>query len=184
MRGSKKINKALRRIVSYSVIVAASIWALLFACIALGARINTTKSIPLGLYWASSALAAEGAYVMFCPPQRGVFDEAKRRGYIGVGWCPGNYSYMMKRILAAKGDSVSVSDDGVRVNDKLLPNSAPHEADKLDRPLPHYRTKHYVLSDSEVLLMSDVSATSFDGRYFGPIHRPQIKTVIRPIFTW
>jgi type IV secretory pathway protease TraF len=32
--------------------------------------------------------------------------------------------------------------------------------------------------------MSDVSGTSFDGRYFGPINRSQIKTVIRPVITW
>jgi type IV secretory pathway protease TraF len=32
--------------------------------------------------------------------------------------------------------------------------------------------------------MSDVSRTSFDGRYFGPISRAQIRTVIVPVFTW
>jgi hypothetical protein len=36
---------------------------------AAGARINTTKSIPVGLYWTSSAPVEKGAYVLFCPPQ-------------------------------------------------------------------------------------------------------------------
>ena len=33
---------------------------------AAGARINTTKSIPVGLYWTSSAPVEKGAYVLFC----------------------------------------------------------------------------------------------------------------------
>jgi type IV secretory pathway protease TraF len=32
--------------------------------------------------------------------------------------------------------------------------------------------------------MSDVSGTSFDGRYFGPINRSQIQTVVSPVITW
>jgi conjugative transfer signal peptidase TraF len=149
-----------------------------------GARVNTTKSIPVGLYWTSSAPVEKGAYVLFCPPQLGVFDDAKGRGYIGAGFCEGGYGYMMKRVLAAKGDAVTVAEDGVRVNGALLPHSARIKADKAGRPLPRYQFNSYTLGDSEVLLMSDVSATSFDGRYFGPISRSQIKTVIRPVITW
>jgi conjugative transfer signal peptidase TraF len=151
---------------------------------AAGARFNTTKSIPVGMYWTSSAPVEKGAYVLFCPPQTGVFDDAKERDYIGAGFCAGGYGYMMKRVLAAKDDAVTVSDDGVRVNGELLPLSKPIKADSAGRPLPRFQAEHYTLGNSEVLLMSDVSGTSFDGRYFGPINRSQIKTVIRPVITW
>ncbi|MGL4447802.1 MAG: hypothetical protein ACRCUZ_08805 [Shewanella sp.] len=40
------------------------------------------------------------------------------------------------------------------------------------------------MAANEVLLMSDVSRTSFDGRYFGPVSRVQIRHVIRPLLTW
>jgi type IV secretory pathway protease TraF len=40
------------------------------------------------------------------------------------------------------------------------------------------------LKDSELLLMSDVSGTSFDGRYFGPVNLSQAKGVITPIITF
>jgi conjugative transfer signal peptidase TraF len=151
---------------------------------AAGARINTTKSIPVGLYWTSSAPVEKGAYVMFCPPHVDVFDEAQERGYIGAGFCPGGYGYMMKRILAAKNDDVSIADDGVRVNGELLPFSAPRKVDSAGRPMPQYKSDHYSLGNAELLLMSDVSNTSFDGRYFGPVNRSQIKTVIRQVITW
>ncbi|MDF1486013.1 conjugative transfer signal peptidase TraF [Ramlibacter sp. H39-3-26] len=149
-----------------------------------GARVNTTRSIPVGLYWTSAAPIARGAYVMFCPPPAPAFDEALRRGYIGAGFCPGGYGYMMKRVLAAAGDAVAVADDGVRVNGVLLAHSAPIAADKAGRPLPRYRSGARVLGGAQLLLMSDVSATSFDGRYFGPIDRAQVQAVVRPIVTW
>lgn len=150
-----------------------------------GARINTTKSIPVGLYWTSPSAAVEkGAYVLFCPPQVQVFNEARERGYIGAGFCAGGYGYMMKRVLAAKGDDVAVSDDGVRVNGALLPFSAPKAVDAGGRPLPRFQADRYTLGAAELLLMSDVSGTSFDGRYFGPINRSQIVTVVSPVITW
>jgi conjugative transfer signal peptidase TraF len=154
------------------------------ACTAAGLRINATKSIPLGVYRTSSAPAEKGAYVLFCPPPTELFKEAKARLYIGAGFCPGGYGYMMKRILAAKGDSVTVADEGVRVNGALLPLSAPLRFDRDGRTLLRYPAAGFMLRASEALLMSDTSATSFDGRYFGPMPLSQIKTVIVPVLTW
>jgi type IV secretory pathway protease TraF len=38
---------------------------------AAGARVNTTKSIPVGLYWTSSAPVEKGAYVLLVPAASG-----------------------------------------------------------------------------------------------------------------
>ncbi len=149
-----------------------------------GAKVNTTKSIPIGLYWAINAQVQKGAYVMFCPPENNLFDMAKSRGYIAAGFCPGDYGCLMKRVVAVEGDSVNVLPEGVFVNGALLPNSKPLEADPSGRPLPRLSLDHYPLKASQVLLMSDVSKTSFDGRYYGPVEISQIKTVIRPVITW
>ena len=149
-----------------------------------GARVNTTKSIPIGLYWTSTEPVAEGTYVMFCPPRTAVFDEAKARGYIGPGACPGGFEHMMKRVAASQGDIVSVTGKGVDVNGVLLPLSVPVETDTVGRPLPRYRSTPFELGASELLLMSRRSATSFDGRYFGPVDRTQITGVVRPVITW
>jgi len=181
------MNRMLKRI-TVSVAVVGTVFLMLISGFYMaGARINTTKSIPVGLYWTSTMpieKIKKGAYVLFCPPQNSIFDEAKTRDYIGSGTCPGGYGLMMKRVLAAQNDVVSVDDTGVCVNGKLLPHSTPIKADTIGRPLPCYRVDHYALSHTELLLMSDVSATSFDSRYFGPIDRSQIKTVIFPVMTW
>ena len=149
-----------------------------------GARVNTTQSIPVGLYWTSSAPVEKGAYVLFCPPPLGVFDDAKDSGYIGAGFCEGGYGYLMKRVLAARDDTVAVADDGVRVNGELLHLSAPIKADKAGRPLPRYPSNRSTLGQAEVLLMSDVSATSFDGRYFGPVATTQLRGVVVPVWVF
>lgn len=149
-----------------------------------GARINVTKSIPLGLYWISNSPIKKGDYVLWCAPKTKLFDDAKERGYMGYGFCPGGYGYMMKKILAAKNDIVTVSDAGVSVNGKLLPLSKPAKADLNGKPLPKFRINSYKLNNFEVLLMSDINSLSFDSRYFGFINISQIESVIRPVFTW
>jgi conjugative transfer signal peptidase TraF len=127
---------------------------------------------------------AKGEYVIFCPPQSELFDEAKQRGYIGAGFCPGDYGFMMKRVVAMGDDRVAVTGEGMRVNGKLLPLTVPLAADKAGRVMPHYEFSEYALGQSELLLMSEVSGTSFDGRYFGPLEVGQVRGVIRPIITF
>lgn len=65
--------------------------ARIFLGFAIGLKINTTKSIPMGLYRVTEVSVAKDEYVIFCPPQMGLFDETKARGYIGVGFCLGGY---------------------------------------------------------------------------------------------
>ena len=150
----------------------------------MGARINTSNSIAEGLYWTSSKPVAKGEYVIFCPPKRKIFDEAMQRGYIGSSFCPGGYGYMMKLVDAKKGDVISETAAGVFINGKLLPLSKPFAHDGLNRPLPILHIINHTLGKSELLLMTDRSPISFDSRYFGTINQSQIKSVIRPIFTW
>ena len=174
------MNLRLRQIAAGSMILL----LLGIACYAVGVRVNTTGSIPVGLYRTSGKPAQKGDYVMICPPPLGVFDLAMERGYLRAGFCPGGYGYLMKRILAAKDDTVTVADDGVRVNGLLLPYSAPLKIDRAGRPLPRYQADSYTLNEHQVLLMTDRNLFSFDGRYFGPINRSQIKSVVIPIITW
>ena len=149
-----------------------------------GLRLNTTRSIPLGLYVMLSDPIMKGAYVLWCPPERPEFDLAKERGYIGAGFCPGGYGLMMKKVVASHHDVVSVTDDGVLINGTLMPGSQPMEADSMGRSLPRFRVSDHVLASTEFLLMSHTNSRSFDARYFGPVHQAQIQSTMYPIWTW
>ena len=154
------------------------------AALAAGVRVNTTKSVPLGFYLTSSKPIHTGAYVLLCPPNLPIFQEALARGYLGAGFCPGGFGLVIKRVLAAKNDVVEIAAEGVRVNGALLAFSVPRTADRAGRPLAPYPVPRFTLGPDEVLLMSDVSATSWDARYYGPVKLSQLQTVIVPLFTW
>lgn len=161
-----------------------SLIALGLACYLAGLKINTTKSIPIGIYQLTDVPIGKGEYVIFCPPQTALFDEARERGYIGAGSCPGNYGYMMKRVLGTGNDRIVLTDEGLRINGSLLLLSKPLKTDKAGRMMPRYSFNHYRLGKSELLLMSDVSETSFDGRYFGPVDVGQVRGVIKPLIVF
>ena len=176
-------RRFLRRVALGAVGAAAMLGVLAAVAHQAGVVINTTASLPLGLYRAIDAPVARGAYVKFCPPPSALFDEAARRGYLHAGFCPGGYGPLLKRVLAMPGDRVQVAGDGVRIDGWFVPLSAPMWADGSGRTLPRY-VQDRVLNPSELMLMSDVSPVSFDARYFGPVDRAQVQAVIEPLFTW
>ncbi|HHS8316189.1 TPA: conjugative transfer signal peptidase TraF [Legionella pneumophila] len=149
-----------------------------------GARINTSKSVPPGLYWITNQPIQKGAFVLVCPSKTKPFEVARARGYISYGFCPGDFGYLIKRVAAMGGDTVTVNDLGVWVNQHLLPYSKPLKQDMNLRPLHAWHLKAYRLLDTEVLLMTHESPTSFDARYFGPLNRQQVQAVLRPVWTW
>lgn len=149
-----------------------------------GLRINTTASIPLGFYKISNKSLEKGDYVTFCPPQKQVFRQALNRGYLHSGFCHGGFGHVMKKIVASTNDFISISSSGVAVNGILLAYSKPLVKDNNNLPLPTLEITNHQLTDFELLLMTDQSINSFDGRYFGLIDRKQIDAVIIPILTW
>lgn len=178
------MKRTIRQIMLWVAVIGVSLPIIGLVMYAVGARINTSSSIPIGLYWMSGASIKKGEYVIFCPPQSAVFETARERGYINAGFCPGNYGFMMKKILAAKGDTMSITPRGVTINGTPQLYSKPFAVDSIGRKLPHLNKESYTLQDTEILLMADRSPTSFDARYFGQIDIGQAKSVIRPIVTF
>jgi conjugative transfer signal peptidase TraF len=148
-----------------------------------GLRVNHTESFPRGVYQGISKAPERGDLVLVDPPDAPPFRMALERGYLSPGILR-PFEPMLKRLVAVGGDAVTIDLAGVTVNGRRLENSKPLSVDLAGRPLPVLRLHDHRLSDGEALLMSDYSPISFDGRYFGPIARARIQTVVRPVWTW
>ncbi|HAT1811114.1 TPA: conjugative transfer signal peptidase TraF [Legionella pneumophila] len=155
--------------------------AALLLC-AWGLRINLTHSIPVGFYRIISTPIAKNGYVIFCPDRRASFQLAAQHGYIDHGLCSSGYGYLMKQIVAVKGDRLSVTSEGVFINHKRLPLSKPKPKDGLNRALPQWRIQDYKLQEGDIMTMTNQSEWSFDGRYYGLVHTGQIKGMLTPLW--
>lgn len=159
-----------------------SIIALMLLFTAFGFRINLTDSIPEGLYRITHGGNLKNAYVIFCPDDRVAFRQALQRNYIDYGlYCDG-YGYVMKKVVATQGDEVSITEEGVFVNQTIIPFSKPKRIDGMNRTLPRWYALNYRLKADELLTMTNQSEWSFDSRYYGPIHLNQIRGILLPIW--
>ena len=181
-RGQSEIaaRGRVRDIGKVAVISAAVLSIGFFLGSGLGIRINISPSLPFGLYRVDTTGAANLAE--FCP-QAPFGDFANARGYRHAGSCPDGGSPLLKPIIAQAGDTVSVSPDGIRVNGRLLPNSAARGTDTAGRPLSPWRFGTYNVEAGKVWVLSSYHPRSFDSRYFGPIPETAIRERLRPLLT-
>lgn len=170
-------NKSPTLLVSIAVI-------LLLLCggfFTMGGLVNTSSTVPPGLYWKVDKPLAIGKIVVFCPPNRPEFQKARDQGTIGGGSCPDNFDSMKLKVVAKYKNKVTINDSGVTINDVLYPQSKPLEKDTEGRAMPILLLDNYELKENEILLMSDASGAPFDGRYFGLIDVEQVDSVISPV---
>lgn len=134
-------------------------------------RYNRTPSLPTGLYWLTRThnTPKPGQYIAFCPPNTTWLQEARRRGYLGYGTCPGELGSMLKVVAAVPGDRVRIDHLGVWINNELWPQSRPLRYDEQGRPLPQQNPTSYIVPAAHFLALSRQLEAGFDGRYFGPV---------------
>lgn len=149
-----------------------------------GYRINSTESLPPGIWrLADPSHAAHGDVIHFCPPDTPALQTAKARGYMHGGPCAGDYEPLFKPIVALVGDQVSLDAEGIRVNGKLVPNSAPMPRDGLGRPMPAIAERTYTVQPGTAWVVSSYTPWSFDSRYFGPIELASVDGRATPVWT-
>ncbi|MGN0902601.1 MAG: conjugative transfer signal peptidase TraF [Succinivibrio sp.] len=134
--------------------------------------INISNSIPRGLYKVKKHVYPDtGEYALFClegAPAR----IASERQYLTFGKCSYGLAPLGKQVAAREGDFVKISNEGVRVNEKLLKNSVPLYFDEKRNPMPQIEMEKFLLKN-EYLMMSE-KINSYDSRYYGVIKRRQI----------
>jgi conjugative transfer signal peptidase TraF len=161
-------------------VIALAVVAFVGSLILFGQRlvVNRTHSLPVGLYYWSDAPIKKGSIVLFRPdPTIAPEHLGVERGYEAPR-LP-----LLKRVVAAEGDVVSVSSSGVSINGQLLPNSAPQSHDESGRALEMAKLDKYKLGGDQVFLMG-VTSTSWDSRYFGAVSLSRCSGSFVPLLTW
>lgn len=150
-----------------------------------GVVFNYTHSAPFGLYreeFESEATIHDPApYVFFCPDRRWPSMRGEPNYRDPMRTCPDGFSPLIKPVVAWPGDLVSVSANGIRVNGRPLPNSAPIERDSKGQQLRPFADGEYRVGPNELWVVSSFSTRSFDSRYFGPIPLRSVHSWLRPL---
>ena len=146
----------------------------------LGLRINTSPSLPVGLYVVTTDGSAN--LVEFCPAEPFATLSLIRR-YRDPGICRDGGAPLLKPIVAKAGDAVELSGRGISVNGLLLPNTAPLSKDTKGRPLTAWPFGRYPVSPGTVWVASSYHSHSFDSRYFDPVYTTAIRHRLKMFFT-
>jgi conjugative transfer signal peptidase TraF len=147
-----------------------------------GLRVNTTPSEPLGLWriipLTRSVLPGETVFV--CPPDNAAMREARQRGYLRPGLCPGGFGPLIKTVIAVAGQRVDVT-DRIVIDGVPIPASRILEKDAQGRSLR--RDRSGMVRPGEVYLHSGFIA-SWDSRYFGPVPVSGVLGLAQEVLTY
>jgi len=147
-----------------------------------GVRINLTSSLERGFYIVSRTPSAN--LVEFCPEGEAATISLQRGYRTPGGTCPDGGSPLMKPIVAVTGDDVEVTPHGIRVNGKLIPNSAAHLKDHRGRKLAPWPNGEYIVPPGSLWVISDFNSWIQLLKSFGPIPSSLVQHRLRPLWTF
>ena len=153
-----KVNRnAVRAVCACVVLVAVAFMGIAAVAKSTGSVFNISTSMPATVYQAGHGQLGTIARVCAPIPNRNL-----QRGF-----CPDGSMPLLKRVVATHGDSVNITDAGVLINGRPLPDSKPSIAGSHGQLLPKLRGT-IVVRDGEVWLSGE-HINSFDSRYFGAV---------------
>lgn len=166
-----------RAAMAFGAIVAATVSVSLASVF--GIRINTSYSLPMGLYVRTSDPRA--SLIEFCPEGRYAV-ESSERGYRTGGFCPDGAVPLLKPVVAKPGETVVMSAGGIAVNGHQLPQTAPIARDRLGRSLRQWPSGRYTVAEGTVWVASSYNRGSYDSRYMGPIPARLTRSRLKPLW--
>ena len=136
--------------------------------------INTTPSLPEGLYITTDSIPVKGDIVVFdAPPEIAGIADAR-------GWKPAGIPFM-KKIGATAGETYEIrEEDGTLqfyIGTEYI--GRVYEKDSQGRPMP-LRIGKFDVPEGHFLPIAE-NEKSFDGRYYGPIPRKCIRSSAKPL---
>ena len=127
---------------------------------------NPSQSAPLGWYRIEAINRISRGDLVVANLPADASELAAQRGYLPTG-IP-----VIKTVAALDGDMVCDKMSLLQING--LPTVQVLAADRAGRPLPSPWKACRRLQEDEVLLLSDRTPDSFDGRYFGAVQKTDI----------
>jgi conjugative transfer signal peptidase TraF len=155
---------------------------IVYAIAAIDLRFNFTPSMPLGIYHLtplSNSGVQRGMYVAVCAPPVAA-ELGRRRGYLTTGHCPAGTELLLKEIVAAGGDDVAISGNGVSVNGCALPQSRQLVFDVAGRKLSRWPAGRYRLRGGQLWLYAP-NDRSWDSRYWGAASAADVRARAVPL---
>jgi len=146
-----------------------------------GYRFNPTSSAPVGIWKISSEKPHKlnvGEYVLICPPVHEVLNSLIKQGRMFKGRCDSGTVPFIKEVVAHSKGTFRVEDDGVYIDDEVIPKTAPYPWEHLI-PAPPSE-----INSDEFVAIQTLHVGSIDSRYFGPLPVDDVIGVIEPIWTY
>ena len=127
---------------------------------------NPSESAPLGWYRVEAFDSISRGDLVVANLPKDAAELAVQRGYLPSG-VP-----VIKTVRALEGDRVCEVEGWLQINGMQSVRTLP--ADRAGRPLPSPWKTCQQLQEDEILLLSNRTPDSFDGRYFGLVRRADI----------
>jgi len=170
-------NRKILKVTAITIAITTLIFTLLYQ---LGYRVNLSQSYPRGIYRSIEKSTLDyGDFIMFCPKNTPLMQEALKRGYILRGVCDGGYYPLLKKVAALPGDRVEVK-DYVYINGNKQPKSKLYKEDPKGNPLPRTKDNNITVPQGYMFLLSDYHELSFDSRYLGLIEQNRTISHMEP----
>lgn len=148
----------------------------------LGYRINLSESYPRGIYKSIPKKTIDyGDFVMFCPKDSPLMQEALKRHYILRGQCEGGYYPLLKKVVALQGDKVEIK-EYVYINGEKQKRSKLYKKDPKGDPLPQPTKDKITIAKGYMFVLSDYHELSFDSRYIGAIELNKTISLMKPYY--
>jgi conjugative transfer signal peptidase TraF len=133
---------------------------------------NVSASEPEGIYRLTNDAPMKGSLITFMVP-------AAVHPFVEAHLTYLEKTPILKEIIASTGDTVCARDQALWINGFSVGNI--HRHTPAGVPLPQWRECR-ALRAGEYFVFSDKIPNSFDSRYYGPISRPDILGVYKPLW--
>ncbi len=146
-----------------------------------GLIINITPSMKQGLYVKRQGDVKRGDIVLVCLGEPYQTIGLQRLYLIKGRSCQGT-DPLIKEVIAIPEDDIILTDNFIQVN-HIKYHCSTYYRDSKGRPLVVYPRGLYK-NTSGYWLIGNYDVKSWDSRYWGPVSRKQILSVLRPLLTW